>query len=153
MDHPPTFAVTQALTESMPSVTALPEVSSLYSDASQQEVSKVDEGGGITESDSTGATSAVVDLVVSGKERSPLNVPDVTVHVAEPAEPSSEADSLSAIVGSATSPVPNISKEIAISSSVPEYVSPSVSIAPSMPSDPLDNILVITTLIFHFSRR
>lgn len=111
----------------------------------------MDEGGGITESDSTGATSAVVDLVVSGKERSPLNVPDVAVHVAEPAEPSSEADSLSAIVGSATSPVPNISKELATSTSVPEYASPSVSIAPSMSSDPLDNILVITTLIFHFS--
>jgi len=148
IDYPPIPVVPQVPTESMSSTTALPEAPSLYSETSQQEASKVNEDGGITESDSTDVTSAVVDLVVPGKELSPLNVPDV--EAAEPAEPSSVADSLSAIVDSAKSSVSDVYEEIATNSapsvsgeiaSAPECISSGVSIIPSIPSDPTDNIL------------
>ena len=115
----------------------------------------MDEGRGTTESDSTDATSAVVDLAVPCEELPPVNVPELTVEAAETAEPRSEADSLSAVVDSATTTVsnvdenatstaPNVGREIA---SAPECDSTDVSITPGIPSDPTDNILVMTILI------
>ena len=113
----------------------------------------MDEGRGTTESDSTDATSAVVDLAVPCEELSPVNVPELAVEAAETAEPRSEADSLSAVVDSATTTVSNV-EEIATSTapndciaSAPECVSTDVSITPSIPNDPTDNILVMTILI------
>lgn len=154
MDHPPTPVLPQVSIDSMPSATTLSEAPPLYSGTPQQEASKVDEGRGIIEFDSTDRVAdAVVDLVVPDKELA-TNVPDVTVEAVETAEPStdSEDDPSSVTVDGATSLVANLNEEIATSlPNICKEVTSAECVSSITPSDPTDNVPVTTIVTITFN--
>lgn len=142
MEHPSTTAP-QGPTDSMTSATTLPEELLLSSETSPQKALEADQQGGITESDSTDATSAVDDAGVSDKEVMSIHLPDIIVESAEPPALSGEVDTFHTIVDTATSAASHVSEEVA---SALEYVSSGISyMFSSTPRASTDNVNVLVT--------
>lgn len=140
MEHPSTTSAPQ---DSMTSATTLPEALLLSSDTSPQTVLEVDQQDGITESDSTNATSAIDDVGVFAKEDASINVPDIIVESAEPPALSGEVDTFHTIVDTATSAASHVSEEVV---SALEYVSSGISyMFSSTPRASTDNVNVLDT--------
>jgi hypothetical protein len=146
MEHPSTTSAPQ---DSMTSATTLPEALLLSSDTSPQTVLEVDQQDGITESDSTNATSAIDDVGVFAKEDASINVPDIIVESAEPPALSGEVDTFHTIVDTATSAASHVSEEVV---SALEYVSSGISyMFSSTPRASTDNVnVLVTTTVQNF---